>query len=137
VRGALPDPACTPGARFSKVTGARVCVPGYSSTQVRNVPQSVKNAVYRAYAMTTHFNGHNGEVDHLVSLELGGANTAAGDPAANLFPEAASPTPGSHEKDRRENLLHARVCDGEMTLRAAQRVIATDWLAEYHKLGLG
>ena len=136
VRGALPDPACTPGARFSKVTKAQVCVPGYSK-RVRNVPQSVKNAVYRAYGISKHFNGQNGEVDHLVSLELGGANTDDSHPTANLFPEAATPTPGSHQKDRLENLLHKRVCDGAMTLRAAQRAIATDWLAEYHKLGLG
>jgi hypothetical protein len=104
---------------------------------VRNVPQSVKNAVYRAYGISKHFNGQNGEVDHLVSLELGGANTADSHPAANLCPEAATPTPGSHQKDRLENLLHTRVCDGKMTLRAAQKAIATDWLAEYHKLGLG
>jgi hypothetical protein len=39
--------------------------------------------VYRA-----NFNGQNGEVDHLVSLELGGTNATA-----NLFPEAASPRP--------------------------------------------
>ena len=45
--------------------------------------------------------------------------------------------PGSHEKDSLENLLHKRVCDGTMTLRAAQRAIATDWLTESHKLGLG
>jgi hypothetical protein len=136
VRGPLPDPACTPGARYSKVTKANVCVPGYSK-RVRNVPQSVKDAVYRAYGITKHFNGTTGEVDHLVSLELGGANEAGNDPASNLFPEAASPKPGSHEKDKLENLLHSRVCDGTMTLRAAQTAIAKDWLAEYHKLGLG
>ena len=51
---------------------------------------SAKEAVYRAYGMTAHFNWRNGEVDDLVSLELGGSNVRA-----NLFPETASPTPGS------------------------------------------
>src|SRR5256885_9131336 len=29
VRGGLPDPGCTPGARFTKVTRAQVCRAGY------------------------------------------------------------------------------------------------------------
>ena len=122
VRGKLPDSACTPGARFAKVTKAEVCTPGYSST-VRNVSSSTKDAVYTAYGMTRHFNGSDGEVDHLVSLELGGSNARS-----NLFPEAA---PGSHEKDRLENALHAEVCSGSLTLRAAQRLIATNWVAAF------
>src|SRR5206468_9221451 len=125
-RGALPDPACTPGARFSRVTRAQVCRPGYARS-VRHVSSSTKDAVYRAYGLSEHFNGADGEVDHLVSLELGGSNARA-----NLFPEAATPRPGSHEKDRLENRLHAEVCAGTITLRRAQRLIATDWVAAYH-----
>jgi hypothetical protein len=67
VRGPLPDAGCTPGTRYRRVDKARVCTPGYAG-QVRNVPQSRKDAIYRAYGMTKHFNGRNGEVDHLVSL---------------------------------------------------------------------
>ena len=89
--------------------------------------EPAKDAVYRAYGMTTHFNGRNGEVDHLVSLELGGANVRA-----NLFPEAASPTPGAHEEDRLENRLHSEVCSGQLRLRTAQRLIAKNWVAAYH-----
>src|SRR3954454_17049712 len=122
VRGGLPDRRCTPGARFSKVTRAQVCRSGYSSS-VRNVSTATKDAVYRAYGMTRHFDGGDGEVDHLVSLELGGSNGRA-----NLFPEAA---PGSHEKDRLENRLHAEVCAGQISLRRAQRLIAGDWPAAY------
>jgi hypothetical protein len=125
VRGPLPDPGCTPGTRYRLVTKARICTPGYAG-RVRNVPQSRKDTVYAAYGMSTHFNGHNGEVDHLVSLELGGTNATA-----NLFPEAASPAPGSHEKDRLENRLHELVCSGQVTLRKAQRAIATDWVKAY------
>jgi hypothetical protein len=125
VLGKLPDPACTPGARFSKVTKAAVCTPGYSSA-VRNVSSSTKDAVYAAYGMTRHFDGSDGEVDHLVSLELGGSNARS-----NLFPEAA---PGSHEKDRLENELHDEVCSGKLRLRAAQRLIATNWVAAFRAL---
>jgi hypothetical protein len=127
VHGGLPDPRCTPGARFTRVTRAQVCRSGYSSA-VRNVSTATKDAVYRAYGMTRHFDGGDGEVDHLVSLELGGSNSRA-----NLFPEAASPRPGSHEKDRLENALHADVCAGRVSLRRAQRLIAGDWVAEYRR----
>jgi hypothetical protein len=63
-----------------------------------------------------------------VPLELGGSNALS-----NLYPEAASPAPGAHEKDDLENKLNALVCTGQMRLRTAQRAIARDWLAEYHR----
>jgi len=47
-------------------------------------------------------------------LELGGSNSIG-----NLFPEAADPRPGFHEKDKLENRLHALVCSGKMKLRTA------------------
>jgi hypothetical protein len=74
VRGALPDPVCTPGAVFS-VTSERVCQPGYARS-VRNVPASEKTAVYREYGITQHALGTY-EIDHLISLELGGSNDKA------------------------------------------------------------
>lgn len=125
VRGPLPDAGCTPGTRYGRVGKRQVCTPGYAG-RVRNVPASRKDAVYRAYRISRHFDGHNGEVDHLVSLELGGTNATA-----NLFPEAATPAPGSHEKDRLENRLHAEVCDGQITLRRAQHLIAENWVGAY------
>ena len=84
---------------------------------------ATKDAVYAAYGMTRHFDGADGEVDHLVSLELGGTNARA-----NLFPEAA---PGSHQKDRLENALHDEVCAGAISLGRAQREIARNWVAAY------
>src|SRR4051812_47142365 len=121
----LPDAACTPGARFSRARRAEVCRPGYAGS-VRNVSASAKKQVYAAYGIGRHFDGRNGEVDHLISLELGGSNARA-----NLFPEAATPRPGSHEKDRLENALHTEVCSGDLSLRRAQRLIADDWVAAY------
>jgi hypothetical protein len=124
-RGALPDTGCTPGARFANVTTAQVCRSHYSSA-VRNVSSSTKASIYARYGLTAHFDGRTGEVDHLVSLELGGSNSPA-----NLWPEAAGATYGSHQKDRLENELHAEVCGGAITLRAAQRAIARNWVAAY------
>jgi hypothetical protein len=125
VDGPLPDADCTPGAHFKYATRAKVCTNRYAKS-VRNVSAKTKDAVYAAYGISRHFNGSTGDVDHLVSLELGGSNSRY-----NLFPEAAVPVPGSHEKDRLENKLHVEVCAGRVTLATAQRKIAADWVALY------
>lgn len=117
VRGALPDPACTPGAIFGAASVSRICTPGYSRS-VRNVPQSVKRSVYAEYGIASHVPGSY-EVDHLVPLELGGANDIA-----NLWPQSA---PGYRRKDGIENRLHDAVCAGSLSLRTAQLQIARDW----------
>jgi len=121
---ALPDSACTPGAVFPDVTVDQICTPGYSSS-VRNVPLGEKDKVYAEYGIASHEPGQY-EVDHLISLELGGSNGIA-----NLWPEPADPQPGFHEKDTVENYLHDEVCSGRMSLQQAQYQIATNWLAVY------
>jgi hypothetical protein len=55
--------------------------------------------------------------DHLISLELGGHAT---DPR-NLWPE---PRPRAEEVDAIENDLNRQICDGELSLREAQRKIS-------------
>lgn len=124
---AMPDSACTPGQIIPDATKDKICVPGYSS-QVRNVPDSVKNQAYAEYGITSHTTGQY-EVDHLISLELGGSNDIA-----NLWPEPADPRPGFHEKDKVENYLHDQVCSGNMTLEEAQLKIANDWLSVYQTI---
>lgn len=123
----LPDRACTPGAVFPHATRSKICRVGYTRG-VRNVPDRVKRLVYRRYGITRHPRGTY-EMDHLVPLELGGSNKIV-----NLFPEAAVPRPGFHEKDVLENSLHASVCDGSMKLRTAQHLIAENWLKTYNAL---
>jgi hypothetical protein len=125
VHGSLPDHACTPGARFTTVTAAVVCVPGYSRS-VRRVSYAEKSTVYAEYGMRRHFDGHNGEVDHLVALELGGSNDES-----NLWPETAAGAYGSHQKDRLENELHQEVCAGSLMLGRAQGLISGDWVKVY------
>jgi uncharacterized protein YceK len=124
---ALPDLACTPGAIIATATKAKICKSGYART-VRNVPTSEKNQVYASYGITHHSTGEF-EIDHLVSLELGGSNDIS-----NLWPEVASPTPGFHQKDKVENYLHDQVCSGAIALQQAQIEIATNWLAVYQQM---
>jgi hypothetical protein len=119
-----PNPELTPGDILTKDT-AKVCASGYSST-VRNVPSTLKKQIYAEYGVSYPQPEGSYEVDHFISLELGGSNAAA-----NLWPEPAAPVPGFHQKDMVENYLHSQVCKGAITLTDAQKQIANDWYAVY------
>ena len=133
IRGALPDARCTPGATNPVVTqatiAATICVTGWTAT-IRP-PSTYTDALKRSqiaeygYADTALADY---EEDHLIPLELGG------DPRnpLNLWPQPNT-VPGSHEKDRLENLLKVAVCNGSLTLVAAQSAIAGDWQAAYRR----
>lgn len=66
------------------------------------------------------------EEDHLIPLELGGSPTST----KNLWPE-----PGEHNpKDKVENAAKSAVCGGRMSLVAAQRAMASNWISLGHLL---
>ena len=120
----MPNPALTPGAALTTST-ARVCVRGYAAS-VRDVPQSEKAAVYARYGVVDVPYRH--EVDHLVSLEIGGSNVIA-----NLWPEPYAGRWGARTKDVLEDRLHELVCAGRLGLRSAQRIEASDWVRAYRR----
>jgi hypothetical protein len=130
--GVLPDPACTPGATDPHVTQATlnttICRPGGYTSTVRP-PQSVtsaeKKTALAAYGDTAPTSSY--ELDHLVSLELGGSPNSP----RNLWPQ---PSPSPNPKDTLESALHDLVCSNRMTLAAAQSGIATDWITTYRQV---
>ncbi len=128
VNGPYPDPACTPGAVFANATTTQICVPGYTKT-VRSVSTATRKKVYAEYGLPYPKIRNSYEVDHFIPLALGGSNDMS-----NLFPEAALPLPGFHEKDVVEIYLYQEVCAGRVALPAAERQISTDWLAVYSNL---
>jgi hypothetical protein len=121
----LPDPTITPGV-VALTDTKTVCATG-STRDERHVSEAMKAASYAQYGAVKKA-GVCCEVDHLISLELGGAS----DPK-NLWPQPYSPKPGAHEKDWLENELHKEVCSGKITLADAQKEIAADWYAAYLK----
>ncbi len=122
----LPDPRLTPGATLP-VTQGDICVPGYTK-KVRNVPLDVKRQVYAEYGIAHHRAGEY-EVDHLISLELGGSNSIK-----NLWPQSYQTQPwNAHVKDELENELHDEICSGRIDMATAQRELATDWIKAYKK----
>jgi hypothetical protein len=106
---------------------AAICMPGYSKS-VRNVPVSTKNQVYRAYGILSH-KPKEYEIDHLISLELGGSNSMK-----NLWPQSFVTQPlNAKVKDKLENALHELVCSRKLDIKEAQQAIAQNWTEAYVK----
>jgi len=131
--GQLPDPGCTPGSVDPAVTqadiGSTICRSGYTEG-VRPPESQTTHTKYDVAYPAYHIPGRDSsELDHLVSLELGGSNDIT-----NLWPEVG---PRPNPKDKVENALHRAVCDGRVRLAAAQRAIAINWRTAEARLGLG
>jgi len=132
----LPDPACTPGAIDPAVTldnlASTICKSGYTTT-VR-APASDTDRV-KALSLTQYgqTRAASTEFDHLISLQLGGTNAVS-----NLWPEPnRAGAPGTtNPKDAIETRLNKAVCSHKVTLAAAQKAIAHDWVTAEKDLGL-
>lgn len=120
----LPDHRLTPGAIDHSLTKTKLCDPTFHTGTARHVTESEKKGVCYAYGITSGCPGSGYELDHLISIELGGAN----DPT-NLWPQPADAPGiiGFHTKDVVENRAHAAVCSGKLTLEQAQQGIARNW----------
>ncbi len=129
----VPDPRCTPGGINPTVTLNVMRNPAWRTRCIRDCEESHarKHAAYGWYALQNprHNSGRNQicELDHLVPLELGGA-----DGMGNIWPEcgpdgAALANRDFKIKDRVENYLADQVKSGRMPLDVAQRGIAEDW----------
>jgi hypothetical protein len=102
-QGTNPDPKCTPG---ETQTDAPVC--GQAQASRCKPDAALRRAILAAYDVPGA-----GEIDHLVPLCLGGANTAR-----NLWPQQRFKA-----KDRLEARLCREVCSGRLTLAAARLLV--------------
>jgi hypothetical protein len=129
----VPDPRCTPGGINPSVTVAMLRNPAWRTGCIRNHESSEreKHKAYHWYGIREPRGNYDEtqvcELDHLVPLELGGA-----DGLGNIWPECG-PSGVALEnryfkiKDRVEDYLAYEVKSGQMTLREAQRGIAENW----------
>lgn len=115
----LQDTKCTPWAILTTDIKT-LCVSGYTST-VRNVPESERKQVFQEYGIP-YSQASWYEVDHLISLELGGSNDIK-----NLWPESYSIQQGARVKDQVEDYLHRQICNGKMSATEAQKEISSGW----------
>ena len=124
----LPDSSRTPGVVRS-LTRAEVCQPG-QATRARRTTARMKRRVFLRYGLPggnhTGWCAQGCEIDHLVALELGGA-----DVVENLWPQPFVGQWTARQKDRLENTLHGLVCRGKMSLETAQQLLRQDWTQAY------
>jgi len=129
----VPDPKCTPGAVNPTVTLAVLKNTSFGTGCIRNcaTTESDKNVTYSQYGIPHPANNQDAtqvcELDHLVPLELGGADTLD-----NIWPQCGPnqvPLAKRYfkEKDKVENYLADQVKTGKMNLEKAQTAIAADW----------
>ena len=131
----LPDPSCTPGGYDPAVTAAMLCAKWYTTKSYRPPPSDTARFKYDVAEPAYGEHDAQGELDHLIPLELGGNNDAS-----NLWPE-----PGKlpNLKDSVEGKLHIWVCaapsaaERQGRLEAAQQAIAADWVTALQVLGVG
>src|SRR5271157_786565 len=83
-----PDPKKTPGVADQGATAAKLCDPGFRTGTIRHVTLGMKKQVFALYGIKKNFGSY--EVDHLISLEIGGANDVR-----NLWPQPYCPLDGS------------------------------------------
>jgi hypothetical protein len=112
-----------------------ICTSGYTATirPPEAVTEPEKYKSMKQYGLPST-DATKVEYDHLVSLELGGAANSP----SNLWPELHKVVyqgreEGSFVKDQVENRLNELVCDGKLSLVAAQTAIATDWTVPYQE----
>lgn len=129
----VPDPTCTPGAINPTLTVAVLRDPTFRTGCVRQqaTTEDKKASTYGLYGIA-HPSDNTGpnqtcELDHLISLELGGADTLD-----NIWPQCGPPgvtldNRYFKEKDGVENYLAKLVRDDQIDLGEAQHGIATDW----------
>lgn len=136
----LPDASCTPGLADPAVTqrsiGRTICKPGWTRTvrPSESVTGPIKRQLIRAYGYYAGRKISGYELDHLVSLELGGAPNDA----RNFWPEVdyAGGSPHTYyrnPKDKLERVLNRRVCARQMSLSEARRLIGSGWVTAYRR----
>jgi len=123
----LPDPAITPGD-IRTTNQDEICDPKFRTSKYRVITKnrSALKQICAVYGVADCPKRNVVELDDLLPVELGGANTRP-----NVW---VQPGPEFHWKDDLENKLKAKVCKThELTLLEAQRCILTDWAACYEK----
>lgn len=128
----LPNPSITPGATNPDVTQDNIqqtiCVAGYTKT-IRP-PAYYTNKLKKAQIVQYGYadtDPRHYEEDHLIALAIGGAPRDE----HNLWPQPRLSEWGAKKKDQLEVVLHRMVCGGEISLSAAQKEMATDWISAW------
>lgn len=107
----LPDPKLTPG---------RVAA---SEKDRGGVNLAMEQKVFARYHLPWEWRARY-KIDHLIPLELGGADTID-----NLWPQSLRARPyGAERKELLAEVFRLKIARGQMTLAQAQEQIGKDWI---------
>ena len=107
----LPNPKLTPG-RVAR-----------SEADRRGVTAQMERKVFARYRLPWSRRAQF-KIDHLIPLELGGA-----DSIDNLWPQSLRARPyGTDRKELLTEVLQSRIAKRQITLEQAQEQIRTDWI---------
>jgi hypothetical protein len=133
----LPNPNLTPGAIDPEVTEANIkesiCKSSHFTWTEGHAPpvsflESIAQEQIQQYGYSDTNIKHY-QMDHLIPLSLGGHPT---DPK-NIWPQALIAKWSARRKDYLEEVMHAKVCKGEIGLKEAQDLFRTNWIEAYKK----
>ena len=131
VRSPLVEP---PGALFADVTQASIsttiCKPGWTATVRPSTAftQGVKLKFLREAGLDPD-RAADYELDHFVPLALGGHPRSLD----NLWLQRWDGEWNARVKDRLERRLQVTVCEGRLTLQAAQTAVERNWKRAYRR----
>lgn len=135
--GDLPDPKITPGATDPEVSEANIkesiCkVTHFTWTEGHMPPPSFLEPILKEQLKQYGYDDTNlkhFQADHLIPLSVGGHPT---DPK-NIWPQVLLTKWSARRKDYLEEVMHDKVCKGEVSLKDAQEMFRTNWIEGYKK----
>ena len=130
----LPDRVLTPGAVNPAIVGdpsgksimvngveANICAKDFTVDPYKKATEAMKHQVCDEYRQKNCFETDKGGVDHLIPLEIGGADTIK-----NLW---WLPEPDYDVKIHKVNdKLKPMVCSGKISLKTAQSMVQHNWV---------
>jgi hypothetical protein len=125
--GILPDPTMTPGAVRTTDVG-EIC--SHGTRELRHWSRERDDRIMLEYGLEPGPHP-NYEIDHLVPLAIGGA-----DSDAKLWPQERRPLEpvwNAEKKDPLEWKLRDLICANAIDIREAQHSIAEDWTEAYRR----
>lgn len=135
--GDLPDPKLTPGATDPEVNESNIkesiCkVTHFTWTEGHAPPPSFLEGIEKEQLKQYGYSDENMkhyQMDHLIPTSLGGNPTDL----KNIWPQVLVTKWSARRKDYLEEVMHGKVCKGEVNLKEAQEMFRTNWIEGYKK----
>ena len=118
----LPDPICSPGVARTQDVNIICHQPAGPFRPTMYQELAFKKQIMAMYGIA-NYQWHKWILDHVIAIQDGGD----GFDLKNMFLQPKTGKWNSRKKDLAENLIHRRICSGQITPAAGQQQLATNW----------